>query len=90
MVFRDSLEAPLSVEELASNNRINLYPNPTSGNIFLDKTFDVVEIYTTSGVKMQEAVNTNTLDLNKLPNGLYFINAYLNNSKYTSRVEVLK
>ena len=57
------------------NNRIKIYPNPTTGLIYveLDKAFDAV-VYNYQGqVVMREYDNNGQIDLSELNAGVYFV-----------------
>jgi hypothetical protein len=57
------------------NNRIKIYPNPTTGVIYveLDKAFDAV-VYNYQGqVVMREYDNNGQIDLSELNTGVYFV-----------------
>lgn len=64
----------------APNNDLNnlaLYPNPVSDQLFISSENTVIEsisIYTLTGKKVAEVVNqTNSIDVSKLSNGMFFI-----------------
>lgn len=64
-------------EEILSQD-IKIYPNPTSGNIFIDagKSLETVSIINRFGsevIHMENLGENTQVDLSSLPNGLYFV-----------------
>ena len=57
-----------------SDTVVTLYPNPTKDKIFINSQAIIskVEIYNVFGSKIDET-NTNTIDLSKKTNGIYFL-----------------
>ena len=72
------------------NNKVSLYPNPTSGMIYveLDNTFDAV-IYNYQGqVVMREYDNNGQIDLSNLSAGMYFVEIREGNNRMIGKVIV--
>ena len=63
----------VDLNELQSGQTISYFPNPTSGIITLSSTVNYIEVFSNDGKKLLEFRNKNQLDLNHLPNGLYFL-----------------
>ncbi len=85
---------PVGIEELAENNNILLYPNPTSGitnlNVDLGKDF-TIEIFNSLGAKvLQENIISNSIDLSLLPEGIYYYRIKENNQIKTNNVLVIQ
>jgi len=57
-----------------SNTVVTIYPNPTKDKIFINSQAIItkVEVYNVLGSKVDET-NTNTIDLSKKTNGIYFL-----------------
>ena len=55
-------------EEINSN--IYLFPNPSTGMLNIDGSFDKIMIYNSLGTLVYEGFS-NTIDLSKLNNGIY-------------------
>jgi len=72
---------PLEVNELAAENRINIYPNPTSGNFILESTNQqfnkpIITIANSLGeiILKSEIQNPKSeIDISANPEGVYFI-----------------
>ena len=66
-----------SVNELSSENMINVYPNPTAGILVIDsgKQINQYSVTNISGetVYLGNSVNKNTIDLSHLTSGTYFV-----------------
>ncbi|MDH7914032.1 FG-GAP-like repeat-containing protein [Winogradskyella sp. SYSU M77433] len=80
----------LSLSEEAIDD-INLYPNPTSGKLFINsnKTYEKVLIYNTVGQKVKEikfSKNESSIDMSSLKPGVYFLEVLGDISKQTFRI----
>jgi hypothetical protein len=73
---------PLSVEEISpTDNRITLYPNPSSGNLKIKTTLDfgasIISVYDLNGRKVfsreQTIFETTELNVSKLSSGVYVL-----------------
>jgi hypothetical protein len=79
-------------EYFIQDNAIIIGPNPTSGSLTIDGEFEHANIHVlnSGGLVVQDLSNNQTpvtVDLNSLPNGLYFIRI---SSKLHSAMEVLR
>jgi hypothetical protein len=56
-------------------SQINIYPNPTTGMVYLDtkELVETVQIFNIQGKKIAQFFNTNTLDITNLPTGNYLV-----------------
>ncbi|MEM9053492.1 MAG: T9SS type A sorting domain-containing protein [Bacteroidota bacterium] len=65
----------LSTNELTNRGGLNVYPNPSSGEVQLELPFPPEEarvvVYNLQGQLVKEAVATNRLELYELPSGVY-------------------
>ena len=68
----DCSAPPWNKVELASGNRISLYPNP-SGNLihFSVDDLSTVAVYTLTGIKVIETKTTGEMDISNLKSGMY-------------------
>jgi hypothetical protein len=62
----------LSTPEVEVEEKIRLYPNPTSYKINIKGTFDYYNIYNINGKLVAKGID-NVIDVNFLQNGLYFV-----------------
>jgi hypothetical protein len=88
-----STESAVGVNNLNSKE-ISIYPNPTSGKLFILNGQDVnrVEIYSMSGeqIKSIDCTNLSTLDISSLSKGLYVLRLHdLNGNVITKKVTIL-
>ncbi len=69
-----SVDPPLSLSKESLNNFI-VYPNPTSGVVYIEgnKSQDEYIVYSVIGEKILTAKNTNEIDLSHLPKGVYYL-----------------
>lgn len=91
----------LSVEELLNNGSVNIYPNPTAGQVNIDLNIAngntvTVEVSNILGSTVYtENVNVAgtrslTVDLTNENNGVYFINLTVNDEVYTQMITLTK
>ena len=79
-----------SVENIAEKNKINIYPNPSTG-LFEIKGKSIenaeIKIVDTKGREMPDySFNNNRINISDFPNGLYFISIISGKSKITRRI----
>jgi para-nitrobenzyl esterase len=78
----------LGIEEHTTED-INVYPNPTKGLFTFDvnKTISVVEVYNLNGAKLLRLENTNSVNIQHLPKGVYMVElTTVNQQKSFARV----
>lgn len=73
------------------NNKIKIYPNPTSGLITIELEDNINSdyyLYDVSGklIDKSEVLIKKTIDYSHLPNGIYFIKVLTNNNIYTNKI----
>ena len=93
-----------SKEELfLTNKNIKLYPNPSSGVVYYDYSFDdelkteaTIMVYNMLGEqviggKLAGNIGNGTIDFTLLPNGMYFVNIIRNNQQIlNAKINVVK
>ena len=78
----------IGVDELTTEN-ISIYPNPTKDLFTFDVNNDisVVEVYNLNGAKLLRLENTNSVNIQHLPKGVYMVEiTTVNQQKSFSRV----
>jgi hypothetical protein len=92
--YFDALQGPasavdattLSINDVAINSALKLYPNPVNDAFVLSKEVESAKIYGVSGNLIQTINNKQTkFDVSHLAKGFYFIEASVNNTKETIR-----
>ena len=84
-------EAYDNVNETAEiSNTLKIYPNPANNfiNIEIDEERNddfLVSIYNSLGIKVRETRNENTISVEDLPSGMYFINVMSKNINQTKK-----
>jgi len=73
---------------------ITIYPNPTTGNLFLDipesdQNFTVY-IYNQLGVEVSQFTNQKNIDITKVPAGIYFVKIELDERVISKTINKLK
>ncbi len=79
--------------ELISNEKVVLFPNPTSGLLKIQSNAKVnlVEVVNQNGqILIQKDINTKSLNLRELENGIYFIRIYTESTLVTRKISLLK
>ena len=72
-ITASSLNASLTVEEMAANDFVKVYPNPTTDKlIIVSKSLQKSILYNVNGQKVLES-NRNELTVSELPIGVYFL-----------------
>ncbi len=66
-----------TIDNNITDNKVNIYPNPTKGNIFIDKN-DVVrlELFTLDNKKLMINNNSNNMFIGDLKDGFYILKIY--------------
>ncbi|MEI7979611.1 MAG: T9SS type A sorting domain-containing protein [Bacteroidota bacterium] len=87
---------PQGVEDVLENNKISVFPNPTSGIITLssNQTIATIDVFDVTGKLVYSQQNngkqTNIeIDLSALSNGIYFINAQTENGGISNNKVVI-
>jgi hypothetical protein len=88
-----SIEYTISTIEDYSSS-INIFPNPTNGNITINSKYDIktIELYNTIGNELYSVNNTKNkitetkLDLSTFAKGVYFIKININNQIINQRI----
>lgn len=73
-VVKESKNIPNAVSSVSDENRLTVYPNPTTGYIQIDglEKTEVVTVYNMTGHLMVKSFS-NSIDMSAWPNGIYFI-----------------
>ncbi|GIV27735.1 MAG: hypothetical protein KatS3mg027_1549 [Bacteroidia bacterium] len=92
MIYTDAcLSTPQFVNTIST---LSFYPNPTDGelNIFSSSSIERVEIYNTVGEKLfeEERPINNSINIQHLPNGIYFIKTFSENNIHTQKIILQK
>lgn len=80
----------LGVTNFNKQNQSFISPNPTNGIVTVslknNETIKKVSVYNNNGSLLVEKTNTNTLDINSLPEGLYLIKIETEQAVYVEKV----
>ncbi len=62
-----------TVEETATNNRVNVFPNPTNGNVLVvsETKLNSIQVINGLGQIVKTVIDTSTVDLSELSSGIY-------------------
>ena len=83
-----------SINNLAPNINLNIYPNPTKGELFINTSEKIISISACNiigkDVVLNTYINNNQLDISQLSNGIYFISIYTEKGVITKKIIVSK
>lgn len=97
-VFPANIKSHLSCFSSPKNKNLNktniktsnlsIYPNPTSGMVFLKSTgkIEKIEIYTVEGKNIDVPITHSKIDFSSSPSGIYFINLTVDGKKEIYRI----
>ncbi len=93
-VIKSYIRSTVSLQNIHNNEKIVLYPNPTSGLIYIDtqypnQEFDI-EVYNIEGIKVLAASSANKIDLRKLSEGIYFVKINVGGIFYMQKIIKIK
>ena len=71
------------------SNSINIYPNPTTSIINIEKDFTTAKVYDISGRELLKSTSK-TIDLSELPSSIYLLRLYDNSNKVLGTSKVVK
>lgn len=78
---------PTAVGGLAKNTiDIEVYPNPTNGQLFFSKKADVVSVYNTSGQFVDKHINCSSINTANLSAGMYYLQITTQEGQATKQV----
>lgn len=84
-IFEPSCNDALSTNENSLSEKLNFYPNPTTGRVFYQsKTDESLHINNTAGQLLKTVKVTkgaNQIDVSEFPKGVYFLKAGIKTSK---------
>jgi hypothetical protein len=91
--FRVYGNQPLALgnDDFEINNKVSLYPNPTSGSFSIKGQVTKVEVYSITGQRVKSFENISSesyqFDINELNKGVYLVKAFdLNNNSATMKL----
>ena len=80
----------LSTNEIALNDALNIYPNPSTGIINISTTNNVqieyIEVYNMLGQRVDTQYNKNTINVSKLNIGMYLTKFYTSKGNITKKI----
>ena len=76
---------PVSVNDITQNRNINIYPNPVSSKIYVNKNVDLI-VFSMLGDMIISKQNINTLDVSKMNPGVYVLHIIYNDKSYIKKI----
>ena len=76
------------VEDISNSN--NIYPNPVKDNLFIEGTYDYVEISDLLGRSLLISVNKDVIDISQLASGIYIVNIQSYDTKTSHKIQVTR
>jgi len=86
-VITISNQTAVGINNFGSTDLVNVYPNPTAGNIIIktNEIIDQIEIVNISGKTVVIINPANQIDISNLENGIYFIKISFNNKQVLTK-----
>lgn len=78
------VKGTLGVENVDSKG-VKIFPNPTSGLLFVEGAVDAVEVFDIRG-QLLEKRSQNVLDLRNFSNGVYYVKVYYGGEAFVTKV----
>lgn len=72
------------------HKKLSVYPNPTTGMLYLNEKASVISVYNTAGQLVADFEDAESVNLSKLPAGTYFVKTFNNNDKAYTTTKVIK
>ena len=89
-IFVAKLDGTITgIENNTLNNEVSVYPNPTTGLLFLSNNYDVT-VTDLTGRLITKEQNTNAIDIVNQPAGMYFLLLTNNKGQIVQRSKVVK
>lgn len=88
-LFKEANPVSVGIKESATASAVNFYPNPTQGYITLSNNCNI-SITDITGKLVQEAQNTNSINLTNQPAGIYFITLTNTEGELIQRSKLIK
>ncbi|MFA7381016.1 MAG: LamG-like jellyroll fold domain-containing protein [Bacteroidia bacterium] len=88
-LFKDANPVSVGIKESATASGVSFYPNPTQGYITLSNNCNI-SITDITGKLVQEAQNTNSINLTNQPAGIYFITLTNTQGELIHRSKLIK
>ena len=83
-----------SINSLASNIKLNIYPIPSKGDLFISASekINAISVFNIIGKKVISniIISNNTLDISQLNNGVYFLHIITNKGEITKKIILSK
>jgi len=76
------------VEDISNSN--NIYPNPVQYNLFIEGTYDYVEISDLLGRSLLISENKDVIDISQLASGIYIVNIQSYDTKTSHKIQVTR
>ena len=76
------------VEDISNSN--NVYPNPVQDNLFIEGTYDYVEIFDLLGRSLLISENKDVIDISQLSSGIYIVNIQSYDTKTSHKIQVTR
>jgi uncharacterized repeat protein (TIGR01451 family) len=80
----NTISPSAGITPVHSDDALNLYPNPSNGDVFLSKTVKHLEVYDMKGSLVENYSNSSKISAEHFTEGIYFIRAIEENGKISS------
>jgi hypothetical protein len=81
-------ERTADIKESKEVTSLNVFPNPTTGNLRFEskENLEMIVIYSLTGQKLKSFTNTNSIDISELKPGIYMARIIAGNKASTQRI----
>ena len=86
--FEDSVFVGVVGIDVSDVLSFEVYPNPTTGAVFLSEPCQQIELYSQEGKLILRKLNSDFIDLSSLVNGLYYLS--LRNKQGVQQVPIVR
>lgn len=78
----------LSIAEVTSNSKVNIYPNPATNfiSIYSENSVEKLSIYNLNGQKLMSITQSNSLNISGLSNGIYLLQIQTEHNNITRKI----
>ena len=85
-----SYHTPCSSQSAVNNvnfNKLDIYPNPSTGKFYINaenQDISLVKVYNSLGELVYSSKNTNTINLQHLQRGFYYITSIIQGNRFSA------
>ena len=82
--------AKASVPTIVQQSSLSLFPNPTTGEVYVSASVANIKVYNVIGQLIKEEHNTSNITIAEFPSGMYFIKIFDNQGQVIKQDKIVK